>query len=187
MIVTAAKIPDIRIIDPTVFEDNRGYFFEAYSEKEFIKKLAVKPHFFQDNESFSKCGTIRGLHLQRPPFAQAKLVRVIAGEILDVALDCRPSSPTFGQHICERISADSKRQLWIPTGFAHGFQALSSHCILNYKVTAPYHKESELTLHCLDPQLGIAWHDNMEITASEKDLAAPLFANLPIDFWDGIE
>ena len=187
MIVTTAQIPNIKLIDPVVFDDSRGYFFEAYNAQAFTEKLAVTPHFFQDNESLSKRRTFRGLHLQRPPCAQAKLVRVIAGEILDIELDCRPNSPSFGQNICGRISADSKRQLPIPTGFVHGFQVLSSHCILNYKVTAPYHKQSEMTVNCLDPKLAIAWRDDLDVTISDKDHSAPSLADFPADFWDGIE
>ena len=187
MIVTTAQIPNIKLIDPVVFDDSRGYFFEAYNAQAFTEKLAVAPQFFQDNESLSKRGTICGLHLQLPPFAQTKLVRVITGEILDIALDCRPNFPSFGQNICGRISADSKRQLPIPTGFVHGFQVLSSHCILNYKVTAPYHKQSEMTVNCLDPKLAIAWRDDLDVTISDKDHSAPSLADFPADFWDGIE
>ena len=187
MIVTTAQIPNIKLIDPVVFDDSRGYFFEAYNAQAFTEKLAVAPQFFQDNESLSKRGTICGLHLQPPPFAQTKLVRVITGEILDIALDCRPNFPSFGQNICGRISADSKRQLPIPTGFVHGFQVLSSHCILNYKVTAPYHKQSEMTVNCLDPKLAIAWRDNLDVMISDKDHSAPSLADFPADFWEGIE
>jgi dTDP-4-dehydrorhamnose 3,5-epimerase len=187
MIVTTAQIPNIKLIDPVVFDDSRGYFFEAYNAQAFTEKLAVTPDFFQDNESLSKRGTIRGLHLQRPPFAQAKLVWVITGEILDIALSCRPNSPSFGQHICERMSTDSKRQLRIPIGFVHSFQVLSSHCILNYKVTAPYHKQSEMTVNCLDPKLAIAWRDNLDIMISDEEDSAPSLADFPADFWEGIE
>ena len=187
MIVTTAQIPNIKLIDPIVFDDSRGYFFEAYNAQAFTEKLAVTPDFFQDNESLPKRGTIRGLHLQRPPFAQAKLVWVITGEILDIALSCRPNSPSFGQHICERISADSKRQLTIPIGFVHSFQVLTSHCILNYKVTAPYNKQSEVTVNCLDPKLGIAWREDLDVTISDKDHSSPSFADFPAEFWDGIE
>ena len=131
MKLVETTIRDLKIIEPRVFQDERGYFFEAFNEKTFFAELGRKPSFCQINESASTKGTIRGLHLQKGASAQAKLVRVIYGEIIDVAVDCRLDSPSCGSHEAICLSSENKRQLWIPEGFAHGFQVLSDYCILN--------------------------------------------------------
>jgi dTDP-4-dehydrorhamnose 3,5-epimerase len=175
-------IKDLVIINPTVFEDSRGYFFEAYNQSKF-EQNGVSYQFIQDNQSFSKRGVIRGLHLQDKPFAQAKLVRVLEGEILDVAVDLRKDSPTYGQHFSVVLSAANKKQLMIPHGFAHGFSVLSETASVLYKVDQAYHKESERGIRYDDPVLGIDWKVNPdEIIVSDKDVVLPDFANCNSQF-----
>lgn len=170
-------IQDLVIINPTVFEDSRGYFFEAYNQDKF-EQNGITYRFIQDNQSFSKRGVIRGLHLQDKPFAQAKLVRVLQGEILDVAVDLRKNSPTYGQHVSVVLSSENKKQLMIPHGFAHGFSVLSETASVLYKVDQVYHKESERGIRHDDPALGIDWKVRPEeIIVSEKDLILPDFAH----------
>jgi dTDP-4-dehydrorhamnose 3,5-epimerase len=171
-------IKDLVLISPTVFEDERGYFFEAYNQAQFNANGINYP-FIQDNQSFSKRGVIRGLHLQINPFAQAKLVRVLEGEILDVAVDLRKNSPTYGQHFSVVLSADNKKQLMVPHGFAHGFSVLSGTASVMYKVDQLYHKESERGIRYDDPTLAIDWQlDPKEVIVSEKDLILPSFNEL---------
>ncbi|MNR06961.1 dTDP-4-dehydrorhamnose 3,5-epimerase [compost metagenome] len=170
------------IIKPTVFEDSRGYFFEAYNQGKFHKN-GINYQFIQDNQSFSKRGVIRGLHLQINPFAQAKLVRVLEGEILDVAVDLRKNSPTYGQHVSVILSAANKKQLMVPHGFAHGFSVLSETASVMYKVDQLYHKESERGIRFDDPSLAIDWNLNPdEIIVSDKDLVLPSFAAIDWEF-----
>ena len=171
------EIPDVKIFEPRVFEDQRGYFFEAYNETTFFNELGRKTNFFQINESSSTKGTIRGLHLQKGASAQAKLVRVVHGEILDVAVDCRLDSPSCGSHVAIRLSSENKRQLWIPEGFAHGFQVHSDFCILNYCVTSPYSPKDEITINCYDEDLNVRWADIGQTLLSEKDRSGMAFAN----------
>ena len=171
MKVLDTEIPDLKIIEPTVYEDERGFFFEAYNSFKFEGAFGFRPEFSQSNESFSKKGTIRGLHLQKEPYAQSKLVRVISGEVLDVAVDCRPHSSTFGNHVAVKLSGDNRKQLWIPKGFAHGFQVLSDSCILNYQVDEPYNKESELIINVFDKQLDIMWCSAEMMIINERDSA----------------
>lgn len=178
MTIEKTPIEDLVIINPTVFEDSRGYFFEAYNQAKFHEN-GIGYQFIQDNQSFSKRGVIRGLHLQINPFAQAKLVRVLEGEILDVAVDFRENSPTYGQHFSVILSAANKKQLMVPHGFAHGFSVLSETASVMYKVDQLYHKESERGIRYDDPTLAIDWQlDVNEVIVSEKDLVLPSFEDI---------
>lgn len=182
MIIEKTTINDLLIINPSIFKDERGYFFEAYNKSKF-KENGINYNFIQDNQSFSKRGVIRGLHLQINPFAQAKLVRVLEGEILDVAVDLRKKSPTFGQHFSVILSAENKKQLMIPHGFAHGFSVLSQTASVLYKVDQVYDKESERGIRYDDPILAIDWQVNPdEVIVSEKDLVLPGFAAIDWEF-----
>ena len=157
------------IIEPTVFGDERGYFFESFSQKEFQEKVCHTV-FVQDNESKSKYGVLRGLHFQRPPFEQAKLVRVVRGKVLDVAVDIRRDSPTFGRHVSTELSEENKRQLFIPRGFAHGFAVLTEEVIFQYKCDNYYAPPFEGAILWNDPQLNIDWKLPLDaILLSEKD------------------
>jgi dTDP-4-dehydrorhamnose 3,5-epimerase len=182
MNIEKTVIQDLVIITPRVFEDSRGFFFEAYNQAQFHEN-GIKYQFIQDNQSFSKRGVIRGLHLQINPFAQAKLVRVLEGEILDIAVDLRKNSPTYGQHFSVVLSADNKKQLMVPHGFAHGFSVLSETASVMYKVDQQYHKESERGIRYDDPTLAIDWQlDSEEIIVSEKDLILPSFNEIDWSF-----
>lgn len=182
MTIEKTPINDLGVIHPTIFEDERGYFFEVYNQVKF-KENGINYNFIQDNQSFSKRGVIRGLHLQINPFAQAKLVRVLEGEILDVAVDLRKDSPTFGQHFSVILSAENKKQLMIPHGFAHGFSVLSKTASVLYKVDQVYHKESERGIRFDDPILNIDWQLNPEeVIISEKDLILPAFKDVDWEF-----
>jgi dTDP-4-dehydrorhamnose 3,5-epimerase len=167
-------IKGVYIIEPRVFNDARGYFFEAWKQAEFEEHVGpVK--FVQDNESKSSRGVLRGLHFQRGEASQAKLVRVIKGCVVDVAVDMRRSSPTFGQHVMVELSEENKRQFFIPRGFAHGFLVLSDEAIFTYKVDNPYAPEADAGIRWNDPDLAINWPtDGMEVLTSEKDLRQPL-------------
>jgi dTDP-4-dehydrorhamnose 3,5-epimerase len=182
MTIEKTLIQDLVIINPTVFEDSRGYFFEAYNQAQFLEN-GIKYQFIQDNQSFSTRGVIRGLHLQINPFAQAKLVRVLEGEILDLAVDLRKNSPTYGQHFSVVLSAENKKQLMVPHGFAHGFSVLSETASVMYKVDQLYHKESERGIRYDDPILAIDWQlDSKEVIVSEKDLILPSFNEIDWSF-----
>nr|WP_315211435.1 dTDP-4-dehydrorhamnose 3,5-epimerase [uncultured Flavobacterium sp.] len=182
MTIEKTPIQDLVIITPAVFEDSRGYFFEAYNQAQFNEN-GIKFQFIQDNQSFSKRGVIRGLHLQINSFAQAKLVRVLQGEILDVAIDLRKNSATYGQHFSVVLSAENKKQLMVPHGFAHGFSVLSETASVLYKVDQLYHKESERGIRYDDPTLAIDWQlDSEEIIVSEKDLILPSFNEIDWKF-----
>jgi len=182
MTVEQTVIQDLVIIHPTVFEDSRGYFFEAYNQAKF-QHNGITYQFIQDNQSFSRRGVIRGLHLQDKPYAQAKLVRVLEGEILDVAVDLRKDSPTFGKHVSVVLSAENKKQLMIPHGFAHGFSVLSETASVLYKVDQVYHKDSERGIRYDDPALGIDWKVRPEeVIVSDKDLILPDFENCKTQF-----
>ena len=170
-------IAGLVIVEPTVFEDSRGYFFESYNESQF-KQAGITADFVQDNQSRSSYGVIRGLHYQQPPHAQAKLVRVLHGAILDVAVDIRKSSPTYGQHFTIELSAENKKQLYLPEGFAHGFSVLSDIAVVLYKCNAFYNKSSEGGILYNDPQLNIDWRiKESEAIISDKDAQLPLFVN----------
>lgn len=164
------KLAGVVIVEPDVYEDARGYFFETWSERRYAE-LGLPSRFVQDNLSRSCRGTLRGLHLQLPPMAQAKLVFVLEGEVLDVAVDVRPNSPTFGQWVGESLSATNRRQLYIPEGFAHGFCVTSEHAAFAYKCTQYYAPEAELSLLYSDPDIGIEWPVR-EPLLSKKDAAA---------------
>lgn len=175
MNIIETPIKDLFIIEPDVFADERGFFMETYNAERYAQ-AGIRQHFVQDNMSSSCYGVVRGLHFQRPPYAQSKLVSCIAGEVLDVALDLRPGSKTFGQWFSVRLSSDNHRQFLIPQGFAHGFSVLSEQAVFAYKCDNLYHKESEGGILLSDPQLGIDWQVPEEKRIlSEKDKKHPLF------------
>jgi dTDP-4-dehydrorhamnose 3,5-epimerase len=170
-------IPGLFVLKPQVFEDNRGYFFESYNAQKFAGH-GLDLVFVQDNQSQSAYGVVRGLHYQLPPHAQTKLVRVLQGTILDVALDIRQGSPTFGRHFAIELSAENKKQLFIPKGFAHGFSVLSEKAVVMYKCDAFYNKESDAGILFNDPALGIDWKLSADrVIVSDKDKQLPTFAN----------
>lgn len=175
MRVFNSEIPDVKIIEPTVYNDERGYFFEAYNAQKFEEFMGFSPNFCQLNESGSAKGTIRGLHLQTGPYAQSKLIRVISGEVVDVVVDCRKESQTFGRHIKLRLNSTNKTQVWVPHGFAHGFQVISDYCVLSYHVDAPYHLGSEVSIDAFDRFLNIDWEKTSEFLMSGKDKSAMNF------------
>ena len=171
------EIPEVIIIEPTLFEDDRGYFLESYNKKTFEENIG-SVNFVQDNESKSLKGVLRGLHFQKPPFTQAKLVRCIEGEVLDVAVDIRKSSPTFGQHVAEELTAQNKHQLFVPHGFAHGFIVLSDSATFAYKVDNYYAPEHDRGIDFNDTQLKIDWQlSSEELQLSDKDKIQPSLAN----------
>ena len=168
-------IDGVWIIEPKVFEDARGYFFEAWKQAEFDAHIGHHVEFIQDNESKSSYGVLRGLHYQKGEFSQAKLVRVIRGRVIDVAVDIRRSSPTFGRHVAVELSEDNKLQLFIQRGFAHGFLVLSEEAIFMYKVDNAYAPQQDAGIRWNDPELGIVWPiDPKDVLTSEKDLRQPL-------------
>lgn len=167
----ATSIPDVWILEPRVFEDARGYFMETWREEDFNRAMGHEVHFVQDNQSMSSRGVLRGLHYQKGDASQAKLVRVLQGAVVDVAVDLRQDSPTFGQHVLVELSAENKRQLFIPRGFAHGFQVLSETAVFTYKVDNRYAPETECSIRYDDPTIGIQWPTlGDEVLLSEKDL-----------------
>ena len=169
-----AEIPDIIIIEPDVFTDERGYFFESFKQDELNDYLGYNINFCQDNESESSYGVLRGLHYQLNPYAQSKLVRVIKGKVLDVSVDIRIGSPTFGKHLAVELSEENKKQLFIPKGFAHGFVVLSETAIFCYKVDNYYDKESDRGIAYNDPNLEINWKiKNEDMKISNKDITLP--------------
>jgi len=170
MKVTPLNIPDVLLIEPKIFEDERGFFFESFNLNVCRKFTSKDISFVQDNHSKSTKGVLRGLHYQLTPYAQAKLVRVIQGEIFDVAVDIRKSSSTFGQYISQILSAENKKQLWIPEGFAHGFLVLSDEAQVLYKTTHFYSPAFERCIIWNDPILNISWPSNLSIHLSSKDL-----------------
>lgn len=169
----ATEIPDVWILNPKVFADARGYFMETWREADFNAHIGHDVHFVQDNQSFSSRGVLRGLHYQQGEFSQAKLVRVLAGTVVDVAVDLRKDSPTFGKHVMVELSAENKKQLFIPRGFAHGFQVISDQALFTYKVDNIYAPQAERSIRYNDPTLNIAWPitDESLVQLSEKDLA----------------
>ena len=178
-----AKIPDVIIIEPQVFSDERGYFFESFKQNELNEFLGYDVNFCQDNESKSTYGVLRGLHYQEPPFAQAKLVRVIQGSVLDVAVDIRKNSSTFGKHISIELNDQNKKQLFIPRGFAHGFVVLSETAVFAYKVDNYYNEESDRGIAFNDPELGIDWKiNNQDLQISFKDKKQPFFESILTSF-----
>ena len=177
-------IADLFLIEPKVWKDNRGYFYESFSERAFTA-AGIEADFVQDNQSFSQKGTLRGLHAQKAPFAQGKLVRVIQGRVLDVAVDARKDSSTYGQHYSVELSGENHKQLWVPPGFLHGFLTLEDDTIFTYKVTNYYDKESEVGVMWNDADLAINWSNDLskdELLLSDKDLVLPSFKDFVSPF-----
>ena len=180
MEVIETKIKDLLIINPKVFGDARGYFFESYNEADF-KQNGIDIKFIQDNQSLSNTGVLRGLHFQAPPYDQGKLVRVITGAVLDVAVDIRKNSPTYGEHIAIELTAENKTMFYIPPGFAHGFLTLKDNTIFSYKCTNLYNKASEGTVFWNDNDLNINWNI-LNPLLSEKDLVGTKFKDFTSPF-----
>jgi dTDP-4-dehydrorhamnose 3,5-epimerase len=187
------KIPGVLIVEPRVFKDARGYFFESYSQREFDEKIsAILGHpirFVQDNESMSSYGVMRGLHYQRMPYTQSKLVRCVKGAVLDVAVDIRKGSPTFGQHVAVELTEDNHLQFFVPRGFAHGFSVLSETAVFQYKCDEFYHPEADAGINILDGSFGIDWRIPSEkAILSEKDLrhANLMCGELDFDYSDDL-
>ncbi len=176
MEIVPTEIPDVLIIKPQVFTDERGYFFESYNKQKFMN-AGIDANFVQDNESKSMKGVLRGLHFQKPPFAQGKLVRVMRGAVLDVAVDLRHGSPWYGRWAAIELTEHNKWMYWIPPGFAHGFLTLEDNTVFFYKCTNIYNKESEGSVRWNDPDLNIDW-GNADPVLSAKDVVAPLFKDL---------
>ena len=182
MKITETSLPGLLIIEPRVFEDSRGYFFESYQDERY-KEGGINTSFIQDNESKSVRGVVRGLHYQLVPHAQAKLVRVLEGRVYDVAVDLRKGSPAFGRWFGLELDGKSKKQLFVPRGFAHGFSVLSEMAIFSYKCDNVYNKEAERAVNINDPKLGIDWMlGDTKPIVSEKDLAAPMLAAAEMNF-----
>lgn len=187
MEVIKTAIEGVLIIEPKVFGDSRGYFFESFSQREFDEKVApILGHtinFVQDNESMSSYGVMRGLHFQRPPYTQSKLVRCVKGAVLDVAVDIRKGSPTYGQHIAVELTEDNHRQFFVPRGFAHGFAVLSETAIFQYKCDEFYHPEAEGAIIWNDPDVAIQWPiPSNKVLLSEKDKHHPCLKNFESPF-----
>ena len=187
MKVIETPIKGALIIEPRVFNDARGYFFESFSQREFDEKvspiLGHKVQFVQDNESMSTYGVMRGLHFQRPPFTQSKLLRCVRGAVLDVAVDIRKGSPTYGQHVAVELSEENKRQFFITKGFAHGFAVLSETAVFQYKCDEFYHPEADGGISILDSSLGIDWRIPVEkALLSDKDTKHPLLKDFETPF-----
>lgn len=179
MKVISEPLKDCFLLEPTVFGDHRGYFFESYNDEKFEKLTDVRPNFVQDNQSKSSKGVLRGLHFQKGDAAQAKLVRVIAGSVWDVALDLRPSSPTYKQWYGVELTAENHRMLFVPRGFAHGFVTLEDDTIFAYKCDNHYSKPDERGIHYLDKELNIEWPiEGMDIKLSDKDLILPQLSEI---------
>ena len=182
MNITDTKIEGLKIIEPRIFPDDRGYFYESYNEKKY-REAGIDATFVQDNQSFSAKGTLRGLHGQADPFAQGKLVRVLQGRVLDVAVDIRKNSPTFGQYVTVELSGENHKQFWVPPGFLHGFVTLEDDTIFTYKVTNYYDKASEIGVVWNDPILNIDWQtDISKLLLSPKDEILPTFADFESPF-----
>jgi len=182
MLVQETHIEDLLVLKPTVFEDSRGYFMESYNSKLFKKATGLNVNFVQDNESKSNKGVLRGMHFQKPPHEQGKLVRVTRGAVLDVALDIRKESNTFGQYYALVLSEENKTQFYIPPGFAHGFVVLEDNSIFSYKCTAYYNSESEVSLRWNDPDINIEWGIK-DPTLSDKDKnSSVIWSNLNSPF-----
>ena len=180
MKIIKTKIEGLLIIKPRVFEDDRGYFFESWNKAAF-ENAGLDISFVQDNQSLSSKGVVRGLHFQNPPFEQGKLVRVLKGSVLDVAVDIRKSSPTYGKHVSVLLSEENKTMFWIPPGFAHGFSTLEDNTMFSYKCSGVYNKESEGSLMWNDTDLNIDWQLKNPII-SKKDQNSTLFTNLKTPF-----
>lgn len=186
MEVIKTNIDGVLIIEPRVFKDSRGYFFESFSQREFDEKvtpiIGQRIIFVQDNESMSSYGVMRGLHFQRPPYTQSKLVRCVKGAVLDVAVDIRKGSPTYGQHVAVELTEENHRQFFISKGFAHGFAVLSETAVFQYKCDEFYHPEADGGISILDDSLGIDWHIADKAILSEKDTKHPLLKDFDSPF-----
>ena len=182
MKVIKTPIEGLLIIEPRIFSDARGYFFESFSQRDFDEKVGHVT-FVQDNESMSTRGVIRGLHFQRPPYTQTKLVRCVRGAVLDIAVDIRKWSPTYGQHVAVELTGDNHRQFFISKGFAHGFAVLSEEAVFQYKCDEFYHPEADAGIQLSDPALGIDWRIPFdEAILSDKDTKHPLFKDFESPF-----
>lgn len=187
MQVIDTTIPEVKIIEPQVYKDDRGYFYESFSV-EWFRKNVSDTTFVQDNQSCSNRGVVRGLHFQKPPYAQSKLVRCVRGQILDFAIDIRKNSPTYGKYVAAWLTQTNHRQLFIPRGFAHGFMAFGYDNLVQYKVDNPYNKESEGSIRWDDPDLNIIkeipeyWFIEGKIILSDKDAAAPFLKDVDTEF-----
>lgn len=182
MEINKTSIEGLLILEPRIFKDARGYFFESFSQREFEEKVGPV-HFVQDNESMSSYGVMRGLHFQRPPYTQSKLVRCVKGTVLDVAVDLRQGSPTYGQHVAVELTAENHRQFFIPKGFAHGFAVLSETAIFQYKCDEFYHPEADDGISILDKSLGIDWRIPMDkAILSDKDTRHGMLADFQSPF-----
>lgn len=187
MEVVKTVLDGVLVIEPRVFADARGYFFESFSQREFDEKVTPltghKVVFVQDNESMSTYGVVRGLHFQKPPFTQSKLVRCVRGSVLDVAVDIRKGSPTYLQHVAVELTGENHRQVFIPKGFAHGFAVLSDVAVFQYKCDGFYAPEADSGIQLMDPSLGIDWRiPEEDMILSEKDRVRPLLADSPAVF-----
>jgi len=183
MNVVKTAIPDVLILEPKVFGDSRGYFFESFNAREFAEKTGLDVVFVQDNESQSRYGVLRGLHFQRPPFSQSKLLRCIKGRVLDVAVDIRKGSAFYGKHVAVELSEENHRQVFVPKGFAHGFCVLSDVAVCQYKCDAFYAPEADGGISIMDPSLDIDWGIPMEdAVLSAKDLTHPLLKDFDSPF-----
>ncbi len=183
MEIIKTDIEGVFLIEPTVFGDSRGYFFESFNAREFAEKTGLEVNFVQDNESKSRYGVLRGLHFQCPPYAQSKLVRVVKGQVLDVAVDLRKSSPTYGKYVIAELTGDNHRQFFMPKGFAHGFAVLSDEAVFQYKCDNFYTPQSEGALMWDDPDINIPWPlDPKDIILSEKDRKHPYFKDFTTPF-----
>lgn len=184
MNIIETPIQDLLVFEPKIWKDSRGYFYESFSQRVF-ENAGIDVNFVQDNQSFSQKGTLRGMHAQANPFAQGKLVRVIQGKVVDVAVDIRKNSATYGQHFAVELSSENHKQLWVPPGFLHGFLTLENDTIFAYKVTNYYDKDSEIGVMWNDPTLNIDWAaylDPSEFLLSDKDLVLSDFASLKSPF-----
>lgn len=182
MTVEKLDIEGLIVFTPRVFEDDRGYFFESFNQNVFNEAVGKEVVFCQDNQSFSRKHVLRGMHFQKPPYAQGKLVRVTQGAVIDVAVDLRAGSPTYGQHAKVLLSAENKKQFWVPEGFAHGFLTLEDNTVFNYKCTNFYNKESEGGLNWNDPGLAIDWGIVEQPVLSVKDSVDTQFADFKTPF-----
>lgn len=187
MNIIETSIPGVLILEPRVFKDARGYFFESFSQREFDEQIAPllghTVHFVQDNESMSSYGVMRGLHYQRMPYTQTKLVRCVKGAVLDVAVDIRRGSPTFGQHVAVELTEENHRQFFVPRGFAHGFEVLSETAVFQYKCDEFYHPEADAGINIQDESLGIEWRIPIkDAILSEKDLKHACLKDCVLDF-----
>ena len=180
MNIINTAIPDVLILEPKVFGDERGFFYESFNQQQFEQAVGYSVNFVQDNHSKSSRSVLRGLHYQLAPFAQGKLVRVVQGEVFDVAVDIRKSSPTFGHWVGVNLSAENKRQLWVPEGFAHGFVTLTDSAEFLYKTTNYYTPESERAIIWNDPEINIEWPLEVEPMLSGKDNVASLFSDAEV-------